>query len=95
MQPRLNAKLSSAVKALLRSPKYQCATALDNCELDYLICGHIAVVSSCVHLHSILFSDDPSELSMARQRLILNFKFLMKLKSSCRPIIDSSVSYSI
>ncbi|KAB8276801.1 hypothetical protein BDV30DRAFT_224126 [Aspergillus minisclerotigenes] len=67
------------------------ATSLENCELDYFIYGHIAVVSSCVHLHSLLFSDDLSELFMARQRLILNFKFLMRVKSYW-PIVDSSVS---
>ncbi|GMF78644.1 unnamed protein product [Aspergillus oryzae] len=67
------------------------ATSLENCELDYFIYGHIAVVSSCVHLHSLLFSDDLSELFMARQRLILNFKFLMRVKSYW-PIVDSSNS---
>ncbi|KAF7592748.1 hypothetical protein BBP40_012506 [Aspergillus hancockii] len=69
----------------------QYAISLEDCELDYFIYGHIAVVSSCVHLHSLLFSDDALQLSMARQRLVLNFKFLMRLKLYW-PIIDSSVS---
>ncbi|KAL2840423.1 hypothetical protein BJY01DRAFT_218545 [Aspergillus pseudoustus] len=58
-----------------------------NCELEYFIYGHIAVVSSCVHLHTLLFSDDYRELSMVRQRLVSNFQYLMTVKSYW-PIVE-------
>ncbi|KAL3464516.1 hypothetical protein BJX64DRAFT_92198 [Aspergillus heterothallicus] len=58
-----------------------------NCELEYFIYGHIAVVSSCVHLHTLLFSDDFRELSMVRQRLVSNFQYLMTVKSYW-PIVE-------
>ncbi|KAL4798491.1 hypothetical protein BDV19DRAFT_377018 [Aspergillus venezuelensis] len=58
-----------------------------NCELDYFIYGHIGVVSSCVHLHTLLFSDDFRELSITRQRLVSNFQYLMALKSFW-PIVE-------
>ncbi|KAL2820162.1 hypothetical protein BDW59DRAFT_164775 [Aspergillus cavernicola] len=60
---------------------------IKQCELDYFIYGHIGVVSSCVHLHTLLFSDDYRELSMTRQRLVSNFQYLMTLKSWW-PIVD-------
>ncbi|KAJ0415365.1 hypothetical protein BJY00DRAFT_266062 [Aspergillus carlsbadensis] len=60
---------------------------IKNCELEYFIYGHIAVVSSCVHLHTLLFSDDYRELSMARQRLVSNFQYLMTVKSFW-PIVE-------
>ncbi|KAL4954715.1 hypothetical protein BDW69DRAFT_162660 [Aspergillus filifer] len=58
-----------------------------NCELDYFIYGHIGVVSSCVHLHTLLFSDDFRELSITRQRLVSNFQYLMAVKSYW-PIVE-------
>jgi hypothetical protein len=63
---------------------------IKNCELEYFIYGHIAVVSSCVHLHTLLFSDDYRELSMARQRLVSNFQYLMTVKSFW-PIVEHYV----
>jgi hypothetical protein len=67
---------------------------IKNCELEYFIYGHIAVVSSCVHLHTLLFSDDYRELSMARQRLVSNFQYLMTVKSFW-PIVEHYVCYFI
>lgn len=63
---------------------------IKHCELDYFIYGHIGVVSSCVHLHTLLFSDDYRELSMVRQRLVSNFQYLMTVKSYW-PIVDHYV----
>lgn len=69
----------------------QYSTKIKNCELDYFIYGHIAVVSSCVHLHTLLFSDVSLELDVARQRLISNFQYLMSLKPYW-PVVQYSVS---
>lgn len=57
------------------------AQTTPNCKMDYFIYGHIAVVSSSVHLHTLLCGDDQLELSSARQRLVFNFQFLMGLKA--------------
>lgn len=51
------------------------------CKIEYFTYGHIAVVSSSVHLHTLLCSDDQSDLGSARQRLIFTFQFLMGLKA--------------
>ncbi|KAI9044246.1 putative C6 transcription factor [Aspergillus affinis] len=67
------------------------STEIKNCELDYFIYGHIAVVSSCVHLHTLLFSSISLELDMARQRLLSNFQYLMSLKSYW-PVVQYSVT---
>ncbi|KAE8151848.1 hypothetical protein BDV25DRAFT_152054 [Aspergillus avenaceus] len=85
---RMTEKCNKSAAAI--SDILQYATSLQDCELDYFIYGHIAVVSSCVHLHSLLLSEDPLALSTARQRLILNFKFLMRIKLYW-PIVESSV----
>jgi len=63
---------------------------IKHCELDYFIYGHIGVVSSCVHLHTLLFSDDYRELPMVRQRLVSNFQYLMTVKSYW-PIVEHYV----
>ena len=68
----------------------QYAMRFQNCELDYFVFGYIAVVSSCVHLHTLLLSEDPTELWMARQRLVSNFEYLMSLKILW-PMVNKSV----
>ncbi|KAL4939200.1 hypothetical protein BDV06DRAFT_39076 [Aspergillus oleicola] len=65
----------------------QYSKTIRDCELDYFIYGHIGIVSSCVHLHTLLFSDDFRELSMTRQRLLSNFQYLMAVKSYW-PIVE-------
>ncbi|OOQ85328.1 putative C6 transcription factor [Penicillium brasilianum] len=62
------------------------------CKMNYFIYGHIAVVSSSVHLHTLLCSDDQSDLSSARQRLVFNFQFLMSLKAYWS-IVDHYVTH--
>ncbi len=66
---------------------------VENCELNYFIYAHIVVVSSCVHLHALLFDDNETELKLARERLMSNFQFLMALKSYW-PVADVSVCCS-
>ncbi|KAL6238323.1 hypothetical protein BDW75DRAFT_201524 [Aspergillus navahoensis] len=73
---------ASAVSSILQYSK-----DIKDCELDNFIYGHIGVVSSCVHLHTLLFSDDYRELSITRQRLVSNFQYLMALKSYW-PIVE-------
>ncbi|KAL4916145.1 hypothetical protein BDW62DRAFT_109510 [Aspergillus aurantiobrunneus] len=73
---------AAAVTSILQYSKN-----IKHCELDYFIYGHIGVVSSCVHLHTLLFSDEYRELSMARQRLVSNFQYLMAVKSYW-PIVE-------
>ena len=66
------------------------STDIENCDLNCFIYGHIAVISSCVHLHTLLFGDNPESLCIARQWLLLNFKYLMDIKSYW-PVVDHSV----
>ncbi|ODM14251.1 hypothetical protein SI65_08402 [Aspergillus cristatus] len=77
--------------AAMVSEIVQYAMRFQNCELDYYIYGYIAVVSSCVHLHTLLLSEDPSELWTARQRLVSNFEYLMSLKILW-PMVNLSVA---
>lgn len=67
------------------------ASTKKDCELLCHLYAHITVVSSCVHLHTLLLSDDSKELEMARERLLLNFRYLMILKAYW-PAVDRSVS---
>ncbi|KAJ5372717.1 hypothetical protein N7517_004723 [Penicillium concentricum] len=69
----------------------QHSTDIECCDLNCYIYGHIAVISSCVHLHTLLFSDKPESLSMARQWLLFNFKYLMDIKSYW-PVVEHSLS---
>ncbi|KAL4972417.1 hypothetical protein BDW66DRAFT_162904 [Aspergillus desertorum] len=73
---------ASVVSSILQYSKN-----IKDCELDNFIYGHIGVVSSCVHLHTLLLSDDYRELSITRQRLVSNFQYLMALKSYW-PIVE-------
>lgn len=57
----------------------------------YFLTGHILVVSSSIHLHTLLIGDNDVEADMAHKRLISNFEILMLLKMYW-PVVDSSVS---
>jgi hypothetical protein len=69
----------------------QTASTKKDCELLCHLYAHITVVSSCVHLHTLLLSEDSTELEMARERLLLNFRYLMILKAYWSAV-DRSVS---
>jgi hypothetical protein len=58
-------------------------------ELVYYIIGHILVVSSSIHLHTLLLGG--GDVDRARQHLISNFDMLMRLKRYW-PVIDTAVS---
>lgn len=68
------------------------STDIEDCDLNCFLYGHIAVISSCVHLHTLLFGDNAESLSIARQWLLLNFKYLMDIKSYW-PVVDHSVRF--
>ena len=61
-----------------------------DCRMMYFIYGHIAVVSSSVQLHTLLFNDNQLERNLARDGLISNFQYLMSLKSYW-PVVDHHV----
>lgn len=69
----------------------QTASTKKDCELLCHLYAHVTVVSSCVHLHTLLLSEDAKELTAARERLLLNFRYLMILKAYW-PAVDRSVS---
>ncbi|EXJ93217.1 hypothetical protein A1O3_01774 [Capronia epimyces CBS 606.96] len=77
--------------AMLVSDIAKVAFKTSGCELVWYLNGHILVVSSSVHLHTLLFSESLAETDMARERLISNFEILMQLKMYW-PVTDLSVS---
>lgn len=62
-----------------------------NRKLVWFLNGHILVVASSVHLHTLLFTTDEREADVARQKLLHNFEIIMQLKKYW-PVIDSSVA---
>lgn len=68
-----------------------CSTKADDCQLDYFLYGHVAIVSSCVYMQILMLSEELSELSTARQRLVSNFEYLMGLKTHW-PAIRQSIA---
>ncbi|KAJ5989307.1 C6 transcription factor [Penicillium waksmanii] len=62
------------------------------CKMIYFIYGHIAVISSSVQLHTLLFSDDQPERNLARDGLVSNFQYLMNLKLYWR-VVDHHVTH--
>ncbi|KAJ5944658.1 hypothetical protein N7516_004826 [Penicillium verrucosum] len=91
-----NRKLSKGASQCKRSANIiseilRHSTDTPDCDLNCFIYGHIAVISSCIHLHTLLFSDNPEALSMARRWLLLNFKYLMDIKSYW-PVVEHSVA---
>lgn len=61
------------------------------CELRYFLHGHIVVISSCIHLHTLLFNEDSNEVATARELLVSNFQLLMRMKLHWR-VVDSSLA---
>ncbi len=59
-------------------------------ELVYYIIGHILVVSSSIHLHTLLLGG--GDVDRARVYLLSNFDILMKLKKYW-PVIDAAISF--
>ena len=51
------------------------------CEVTYTMVGHILVIASSIHLHTLLFETDERQIRAARRRLERNFEILTKLQS--------------
>jgi hypothetical protein len=50
------------------------------CECLYIMIGHMLVVASTVHMHTLLFSAQEHQIAQARCRLERNFETLMRLQ---------------
>ena len=59
---------------------YSCYST-PNCEVVYVMLGHMLVITSTVYIHSLLFSSMEEEITDARHRLEQNFKILTELQS--------------
>ncbi|KAE8150341.1 hypothetical protein BDV25DRAFT_172224 [Aspergillus avenaceus] len=66
---------AAAFSELLKS-----SNEMEGCEVLYFIVAHMAVTSSSVLLHTLLFGQE-DELPDTRRRLYYNFQVLLKLKS--------------
>ena len=51
------------------------------CEVVYVMLGHMLVITSTVYIHSLLFSSNEEEITIARHQLEQNFKILTELQS--------------
>ncbi|EAW06430.1 putative C6 transcription factor [Aspergillus clavatus NRRL 1] len=58
----------------------ECFSKEDDCKLDYFLYSHVAIVSSCAHMQTLMLSEELPELRTARQHLVSNFEYLMDLK---------------
>jgi hypothetical protein len=54
--------------------------AANNTEVQYPLAGHMLVIASTVHLHTLLFGTDDAEISLARARLEQNFQIISRLQ---------------
>lgn len=49
-------------------------------EVLYPLAGHVLVIASTVHLHTLLFSADDAEIALAKARLEHNFQIISRLQ---------------
>ncbi|KIW17029.1 hypothetical protein PV08_04220 [Exophiala spinifera] len=61
------------------------------CKAMWPMVGHLLAVSSSVHLHSLLFSEDAGRVSSVKHMLKQNFEMMMELRQYW-PSIDLSMS---
>ncbi|KAL2832331.1 hypothetical protein BJY01DRAFT_260239 [Aspergillus pseudoustus] len=50
-------------------------------QCQYVMVGHMLVVTSTVYIHMLLFSEDEGKIKLARQRLAQNFEILTELQT--------------
>lgn len=50
------------------------------CDVLYNMVGHVLVIASTVQIHTLLFSDDSTEIAAARSRLERNYTILLRLR---------------
>ncbi|KAK2602028.1 hypothetical protein QQS21_004455 [Conoideocrella luteorostrata] len=56
------------------------AMSTPGCDVKYSMVGHITVVASSVHIHTLLFETDEKEIRQARGQLERNFDHLVTLR---------------
>ncbi|KAN0102568.1 Fungal specific transcription factor domain containing protein [Hyaloscypha variabilis] len=57
------------------------ANAISDCDVRYTMVGHIMVIASTVQIHTLLFSDNSTQIAAARRRLERNFEILSQLRT--------------
>ncbi|KFZ17278.1 hypothetical protein V501_01808 [Pseudogymnoascus sp. VKM F-4519 (FW-2642)] len=62
-----------------------------NCECVWVVTGHLLVISSSVHLHTLLFATNDQQIEEAKQFLKQNFEMLIRLRKYW-PLLDLSLS---
>ncbi|KFZ06585.1 hypothetical protein V501_07271 [Pseudogymnoascus sp. VKM F-4519 (FW-2642)] len=56
------------------------ANAIPECEVHYMMAGHVLAIASTVQIHTLLFADNEEKIQAAKYRLERNFEILMRLK---------------
>ncbi|OBT51656.1 hypothetical protein VE04_07451 [Pseudogymnoascus sp. 24MN13] len=56
------------------------ANAIPECEVHYMMAGHVLAIASTVQIHTLLFADNEEKIKAAKYRLERNFEILMRLK---------------
>lgn len=66
--------------AMCLSQIIDAAMATPGCDVKYSMVGHITVVASSIHIHTLLFETDDKEIRQARGQLERNFNHLVGLR---------------
>jgi len=56
------------------------AFSTPNCDVLYTMVAHVLVIASTVQIHTLLFSEDESQIRIAHSRLEHNFEILLHLR---------------
>ncbi|TEA16703.1 hypothetical protein C8034_v011875 [Colletotrichum sidae] len=62
-----------------------------NADVRYTMAAHVLVIASTVQIHTLLFSGDEADISLARRRLERNFEQLLQLRCYW-PTVDRAIS---
>ncbi|GJC78625.1 C6 transcription factor [Colletotrichum tofieldiae] len=60
-------------------------------DVRYTMAAHVLVIASTVQIHTLLFSGDEANISLARRRLERNFELLLQLRCYW-PTVDRAIS---
>ncbi|KAH6692436.1 fungal-specific transcription factor domain-containing protein [Plectosphaerella plurivora] len=67
------------------------AYATADSDVRYTMTSHVLVIASTVQIHTLLFSGDEDDISVARRRLERNFELLLRLQTYW-PTVDKAIS---
>jgi alpha-L-rhamnosidase len=67
------------------------ANSTSGCECLWAVTGHLLVISSSIHLHTLLFAEDEVQIDNAKTMLKQNFEMMLHL-SKYWPSLDLSMS---